>query len=694
MTPPTQQPERDMINLRNQLNEAQFAAATTINGPVLVIAGAGAGKTRVIEFRVLNLVQNNVNAEEILLLTFTRKAAHSMISRAAKHDVRCANVSGGTFHSFALRALREHGWRIGFQDSFVMLDEADSQEAIQLCMTRAGLFDHPEEKRLPKKDTVRAIISMAINKAMPISDILNQLYPHFSEFAPVIEIIQEHYTAYKIDRSYVDFDDLLVYLKLLLKNAEVRRHFAARHKYVMVDEYQDTNPLQADITYLLAQEHQNILVVGDDAQSIYGFRGGSHENILTFPDRFPDCRTITLAANYRSTKQVLDLANAVLANMEHKYTKNLFPAGNQSGEKPRLLGFRDAHEEAEWIGGQITRYHNDDIPFASQAVLVRSVHLSISLQVELNKRGIPYEVWGGRKFHETAHVKDLLVHLKVLVNRVDELAWHRLLRLIDGVGQKTAESLTARIIGCPSLELALASCFPKSQPQAKPLDAGLARLGQVLLAASVPGLAVGEQFGLILDYYEPLLKAKHDDWDVRKKDLETLRQIAMRYTAAGDFLADLALEPPERGVSSVGHQLGEEDILKLSTIHSAKGREWECVFFMGLMDGALPSSRSLGTTEEIEEERRLLYVGVTRAKKHLALTYSHVGSGEGASQFNKLSRFIDRPDVLNHLDRGERRNAPGLDDGITPADKSDLPPVMYDKRSLSAKVLSLIQRGR
>jgi len=320
-----------MLKLETQLNPSQYAAVTTLDGPIVVIAGAGSGKTRVIEYRVLYLVQNKINPNSILLLTFTRRAAKTMLDRAARHDPRCKNVEGGTFHSFAYKMLKRYAKIIGFPDSFSILDEGDAEEAIHRCCNMLGFF--AREKRFPKKDTLKGIISMSINKNISIGEVLKKEYPHFLEYSSDIETLRKQYIEYKINKNYLDYDDLLVYLRLLLENEDIRNRLSQKYQYIMVDEYQDTNTLQGDITYLLAERHRNVMVVGDDAQSIYGFRGASHENIMKFPKKFPECKIIKLEANYRSTQAILDVANSVLENMTNKYSKCLVSANKRRARK-------------------------------------------------------------------------------------------------------------------------------------------------------------------------------------------------------------------------------------------------------------------------------------------------------------------------------------------------------------------------
>lgn len=638
----------NVFRLGNQLNPSQYEAVTTLDGPIVVIAGAGSGKTRVIEYRVLYLVQNKINPNSILLLTFTRRAAKTMLDRASRHDPRCKNVDGGTFHSFAYKMLKRYAKLIGFPDSFSILDEGDAEEAIHKCCNILGFFSR--KKRFPRKDTLKKIISMSINKNISIGEVLKKEYPHFLGYSSDIENLRKKYTEYKINKNYLDYDDLLVYLRLLLENEDTRNHLSQKYQYIMVDEYQDTNTLQGDITYLLAEKHRNVMVVGDDAQSIYGFRGASHKNIMEFPKKFLECKIIKLEENYRSTQSILDIANSALENMTNKYSKCLVSANKKIGNRPQLQCFKDSYEEAEWVAGKIKKLHDEGILFNHQGVLYRSSYISIPLQAALSKRNIPYQVFGGLKFYETAHVKDLMSHLKVIVNPKDELAWNRVLMLIEGIGPKTAEKISEEITALSDLNEILERVFSKYNRKYKYSDE-LKRLEASLKSVYKQNMPVGEQFEIILEYYNPILKNKYDDWNIRLNDLETLKQIGARYDSLEELLADFAIEPPEKGIGRVDPSVPEEEKpLTLSTIHSAKGLEWESVFFIGLMDGVLPASFSLNTQEDIEEEHRLFYVGITRAKNHLFLSLHHEGNRGGINQFNKISRFVDAPNVLSKLE--------------------------------------------
>jgi ATP-dependent DNA helicase UvrD/PcrA len=670
-----------MSDIKSRLNPAQFQAVTTVDGPVLVIAGAGSGKTRVIEYRVLHMVREKIAPSSILLLTFTRKAAREMLARASKHDPRCRNVEGGTFHSFAFKLLKRYAKAIGFPSSFAVLDESDAEEAIHRCAARMGLYER--EKRFPRKDSLRAIISMSVNKNASIGEIIRKEYPHFTEDIRDIENLRMQYAKYKIDKNYLDYDDLLVFLNILLENTDIRERLSHKYRYIMVDEYQDTNKLQADIAFLLAEGHRNIMAVGDDAQSIYGFRGASHENIMQFPRRFPECTIIKLEENYRSSQAVLDVANAVLENMKNKYSKCLTSAKKETGQMPLLLFFKDAYEEAEWVAETVKKQLDEGLPLGHQCILFRAMYLSIQLQSELSRRNIPYETFGGLKFYETAHVKDILSHLKVVVNPKDELAWNRALMLIGRIGPRTAARLTDEFTGYGSLEEVLDSGFPK-YTSGRSYSEGLAGLESAFRAGGDEKMAVGERFEIMLKHYLPLLKDKYDDWHLRLNDLEALRQIAMRYASLEELLEDFAIEPPERGVWKVEPETKEEEKpLVLSTVHSAKGLEWDSVFIMGLIDGVLPVTFALDSEDDIEEEQRLFYVAVTRARNRLFLTLHHEGTRGGIAQFNKVSRFVDMPNVLAKLDvRGSSGRPLEKAHGGGPGESSRL----YDKAALLRKI--------
>ena len=626
-----------MIDLKKHLNASQFLAATTVDGPVLVIAGAGSGKTRVIEYRVLHLVQSGAEPASILLLTFTRNASRVMLSRASAHDPRCAMVEGGTFHSFAYKVLKRYAKALGFDSAFSILDESDAIDAVGKCSGDINISER--DRKFLKKGTIRNIISVSINKHRSIEEIIEKEYPHLAEYSEYIKNVKLKYVRYKMEKNYMDYDDMLVYLKKLLEDDGIRGQVASRYKYIMADEYQDTNKLQGDISYLLAKDHKNIMIVGDDAQSIYGFRGATHKNIMDFPVMFPGCAIIKLEENYRSTQPILDAANSVLSEMSSKYAKRLVSNLKHKGARPQMWFFNDAYEEAAWVVKKMDELKDTGIPFEKQCVLFRSSYISIALQAELNKRGISYQLMGGMKFYESAHVKDVVAHLKIISNPKDELSWHRALELIEGVGPKTSEKILKDIS---------AGRIARHEKGSK-YSNGVQRFKLLIEALSDKKAGVGDKFEAAFDYYSPILRSKFDDWNSRVNDLETLKRISYRYDSLEDLLSDFAIELP--GDHGKQHQPEHKKQLTLSTIHSAKGMEWDAVFLIGLIDGVFPVSFSLGDEDGIEEERRLFYVGLTRAKDHLFITFHQENNRGSMSQFNRISRFIDNSNIMSMLEQ-------------------------------------------
>lgn len=636
-----------MIDIKSQLNPFQFKAVTTIDRPVLVIAGAGSGKTRVIEYRVLHLIQKGANPQSVLLLTFTRKAARQMMERAGSHDPRCKLIDGGTYHSFAFKLLKKYASKIGLSNSFGILDQSDSVELVGKTVNQLDLYDL--RQRFPKKETVQSIISKSINKQVSIKYIVEREYPQFEELAEQLEQVKIKYIKEKISADYVDYDDLLVYLKMLLQENDLAHRLSTQYQYVMVDEYQDTNKLQGDISYLLSKNNNNIMAVGDDAQSIYGFRGATHANIMEFPLKFPNCEIIKLEQNYRSTQQILDLGNGVLGNMTKKYAKTLNSALGQNGARPQLLSFKNPYDEAEWIAQTIKKYRDNGVDFGKQAVLFRSAYISIPLQTELGHLGIPFQVYGGLKFYETAHIKDFLSFLKIFNNFKDELAWLRVLRLLDGVGPATATRVFSIVKNQNNLTSALNN-IEENFGNNYSFSNNLINLVNIFYACcSSLDQTPSALMPIIYQYYNKLGEKIYDEWKLREQDVQTVIEIGSRYNTITDLLSDLALEPPERGVEKVLSETEDEKPLTLSTIHSAKGLEWELVFVIGLIDGVFPSRFSLKYSDQLEEEQRLLYVAVTRPKKYLFLTMHHEGSGSGFYQFNRMSRFLEHPHILQSI---------------------------------------------
>jgi DNA helicase-2/ATP-dependent DNA helicase PcrA len=604
------------IDYEAELNPAQYEAVRHVDGPMLVVAGAGSGKTRTLVYRVARLVELGVEPRSILLLTFTRRAAESMLRRAAELvGPRCGRVSGGTFHSFANTVLRRFARDLGREPTFTILDRGDSEDVIQLLRTELRL--DRKDRRFPKKQTIAELFSTAVNRSMSLAALVEAASPHLAEHLEDLERLRRRYDEYKAARHLLDYDDLLLRLRDLLAD---RRDLAARlseeYRFVMVDEYQDTNRIQAEIVERLATSHRNVMAVGDDAQSIYSFRGADFRNIMDFPRIFPEARIVTLEQNYRSTQPILDLANAVISGARERYTK-ILRTEKPSGEPPLLVRAGTENEQSRFVVQRILELREEGVPLAEIAVLFRSSFHSFDLELELGRADIPFVKRGGFKFVESAHVKDVLAHLRVLENPNDSVSWIRLLCLIDGIGPKTAAEILQGIAG-PGLPFGRLEAFPGRPPW----NADLRRLGRLLddLASERP--SPREAFERILEYCQPLLvRAYPDDHPRRLRDLESLVAIASRYRNLQGMLSDFALEPPSDVADGALADEPDEGRLTLSTIHSAKGLEWDTVFLLWAAEGRFPSHFSQLDEDELEEERRLFYVAVTRAKRRLYLTY-------------------------------------------------------------------------
>ncbi len=612
-----------------ELNSAQLEAAKQKEGAILVIAGAGSGKTKTLTYRVARLIEDGVAPNNILLLTFTRKAAQEMLSRASIIlDSRCENVQGGTFHSFANMILRKYSPLLELSNNFTILDRADSEDIINHLR---GKVITKAEKRFPKKGTILDIYSKSINKVTPSSEVIERDYPQFSHATEKINEIAKLYTEYKRRNSLVDYDDLLLYLKTLLEvNEKVRNNLSNQYKYILVDEYQDTNKLQAQIIRLLASAHNNVMAVGDDSQSIYSFRGANFKNILEFPSLFPNTKIIKLEQNYRSSQNILNLANKVLDKAKEKYTKHLF-SEIESPIMPALVCAENGQTEAKFIAQRILELHEEeDLELKDIAVLMRSARMSFSLEIELAKRNIPYRKFGGLKFIETAHIKDVIAHLRVLINPDDAISYNRILLLIDGIGQQSANRLI------PILNSDNGELTKYTQRNDK-----LKKLLSTLSDNQNPSMRPAEAVKNIIEYYTPIMKDKFDDYTKRKKDLEHFEYLSEKYDRLEDFLSDIALEPPDSSVNDVEGET-KDDYLTLSTIHSAKGLEYKAVFIIGSVDGRFPSVYSFNYEEELEEELRLMYVAITRAKTHLTITYPiDMFDYSTGMVLSKPSRFLD-----------------------------------------------------
>ena len=598
------------INL-DDLNESQYQAVTQTEGPVLVIAGAGSGKTRTLVHRVAHLLDKGAAPESILLLTFTRKASQEMLWRAGQLlNESCSRVVGGTFHGIGNMLLRRYGSHIGFGSSFTIIDRADAEGIVNLLKSSLGLTGR--DKQFPSKRAIINIISGSINKSIGLEDLIYAHYSHLGEYVDDIIRLREEYQAFKYTNGLMDYDDLLVNWKRLLEErVEVREMISNRFSHIMVDEYQDTNLIQADIVRLTACTHDNVMVVGDDSQSIYSFRGADFYNIMRFPRVFPETCIVKLEENYRSSQPILSFTNDIIRNAQEKYTKTLFTRidGNR---KPRYYGARDERDEARFVVKKIRELRRDGVELSEIAVLFRSGFHSYKLELELNTAGYDFEKRGGLKLTESAHMKDVLAFMRVLVNPSDNLSWNRILLQLDKVGPKTARKITDLIAGADDPLAVLSAYKPGAAWKASFMK--LVALFRTLLESEQRPAGVYE---LIADYYQPLFVVLYaDDYPKRQKDLDQLKAIMASYDDLQSFIDDTALDPPE---SALQADSGDERLI-LSTIHSAKGLEFDAVFVIGLAEGRFPHGAA-GQGEQWEEERRLLYVAATRARKHLYLTY-------------------------------------------------------------------------
>jgi len=599
------------IDYHSELNESQYEAVIHTNGPILVIAGAGSGKTRTLIYRVARLVESGIDPKNILLLTFTRKTAQEMLNRASIIlDSRCENIAGGTFHSFANIILRKYSGALGLKNSFTILDRSDSEDAINLI--RAKYVD-TKGKRFPKKSTITDIYSKAVNKNIPAGEIIEKEYSQFIKCTNEIIEICQNYSDYKRQNSLLDYDDLLLYLKILLTSDEkIRRKLSETYKYIMIDEYQDTNTIQSDIIKLLAYTHSNVMAVGDDSQSIYSFRGANFKNIMNFPELFEGTKIIKLEQNYRSSQEILNVANEIIKHAQEKFTKNLFT--DKNGDKPAIIAAPDQQVESELISQRILELVEEGISLKDIAVLARSSRTTYNLEIELNKKNIPFKKFGGYKFIETAHIKDIISHLRVIVNRDDQISWSRILLLINGIGNVASSKIVPLLSSSENSHIELLPVGSKSRDK-------LGNLINLIESLRNGNYTPAEATEEIIQYYYPILSDKYDDFTRRMKDLEHFKYLAENYRSFESFLSDLALEPPNTSLSEVEKGANKDEFLTLSTIHSAKGLEWQAVFIAGVVEGRFPSVYSYNSIEDMEEERRLMYVAATRAKNYLYITY-------------------------------------------------------------------------
>lgn len=662
------------IDYARELNEQQCAAVTAPPGPALVIAGAGSGKTRTLTYRVAYLLEQGIPPDRILLLTFTNKAAGEMMRRVTDLlGQELATLWGGTFHSIGNRVLRQHARLLGYERDFTIMDREDARNLIGTCVAEAEI--DVKATRFPKPEVLGNIFSLALNKQKSVAEILGTEYGYFDTLAPQIEDVGRRYVARKLATNAMDFDDLLLlWLKLLQDHADVREHFQRRFQFILVDEYQDTNKLQSDLIDLLAEHHKNVMVVGDDAQSIYAWRGANFQNILKFPDRYPGTKIYKIETNYRSTPEILTVANAAIAANVAQFAKELAPA-RKTGMKPVLVACQDALQQAAFVAQRALQLRDEGIALNHMAVLYRSHFHALELQLELTRRNIPFSITSGIRFFEQAHIKDVTAYLKLVTNPRDELAFKRLVQLLPGVGGKGAGKLWqsfSRQIGDGRLETgetplntppqlpsgnshllakALQGCIKAVPKKATLAWAQFATTVSQLEAPDVRKSA-SKMIPMVIEAgYDDFLKENFANYRTRLDDLKQLAIFAQQFQSVDEFLTQMALLTNVEAEDDQQPANRDDEKIRLSTIHQAKGLEFDVVFSIMLCDGLFPSARSSETDEGLEEERRLFYVTVTRAKNELYLCYPLIraGYGDSGATMQQPSRFLDEI-PKEHLD--------------------------------------------
>lgn len=630
------------LDLEGELNSAQREAVLCGGGPVLIIAGAGSGKTRTLTYRAAHLIASGLDPRELLLCTFTNRAAREMVERVQELlGVDLKPLWGGTFHHVANLALRRWARCVGLEQNYSILDQEDARELMASCLGEEG--SALKQRRYPQPRVLLHLWSMALNRQTTIAETLRVEAPRFYELAEDIVRIGERYQQRKLQLGLVDYDDLLVHFRALLADhPEPAAELAERFHHVLVDEYQDTNRLQGEIVDLCAARHGNLTVVGDDAQSIYGFRGAHYANIIGFPERYPTARVFKLERNYRSVPEILALANRSIRNNLHQFPKQL-EATRSPGMQPVLLPLADVYQQAELVAQRVLELHQEeDIPLAQMAVLYRAHAHGVELQVELSQRKIPYAVRSGLRFFEQAHIKDVVAYLRVVHNPGDALAWQRVLKTWSGVGRKSAEQVLGQALdsGRPkrAAELLGSSALAERLPgSARPAVGRLAELFTTLEAEA----PLSQLIKQVLDgHYRGYAEANYPNAATRVEDLLQLADYAQRYESLERFLSELALVAGF-SAEAIGDGEAPDEHLTLSTIHQAKGLEWRVVFLLGLAEGRFPAPLAVRTRREEEEERRLFYVAVTRAKDQLYLCYPRFEETDHHRRLLRLSRFVD-----------------------------------------------------
>lgn len=643
------------IDYAKELNQEQLDVVLHGDGPCLILAGAGSGKTRTLTYRVAYLLEQGVDPASVLLLTFTNKASREMLGRVTSLlGADAARIWGGTFHSVGSRILRAFAEHLGYGSNFSILDSEDASDLIKAVMKEMQI--DTKARRFPSASVVQDILSYARNTQTPMDGVLSVRYPNFSGFQSDLEDISRQYQARKKTANVMDFDDLLSNLAMILEDPALGTSISDRFRYVLVDEFQDTNALQARIVKGFARIHKNICVVGDDAQSIYAFRGADVQNILTFPDQWPGAKIFKLVVNYRSTPQILELANESLSHNRDQFQKEL-QAVCDNGDKPKLVACASAAQQAQYIAEQVLALRTDGLALRDIAVLFRSSSHSQALEFELIKRDIPYEYRGGQKFFERAHIKDVVSFLRIVQNPKDEVAWLRVLGLQQGIGATTAAAVASKVRGLESFDQILETANVQALPARA--RAGwtdfLAIAGKIREHGDEPSGAIR---AVCDSNYRDYLEREYPNWRDRLEDLEQLALFAEAYDEAAKFLADIALyDEVVAKREQAGNASRDNERMVLSTIHQAKGLEWDAVFIIHLADGSFPSHRALGEEGGMEEERRLFYVAVTRARRQLFLTYP-MTAGYETLMFNQPSTFLEEvsPRLFERVELRESRS--------------------------------------
>jgi DNA helicase-2/ATP-dependent DNA helicase PcrA len=640
------------IDYAAELNEQQLAAVTAPPGPLLIIAGAGSGKTRTVTYRVAYLLENGIDPRHILLLTFTNKAARQMLDRVATLlPIDASGIWGGTFHSVGNRILRRHGSALGYSSGFTIMDREDQKDLINTVVASAGI--DPKEIRFPKGDVLAEIFSFVVNTETPLEQLLAEKFAYFLPLLDKIQDVHARYEQKKKATNSLDFDDLLEKtLSMLQQHEGIAGFYRRQFQFILVDEYQDTNRIQADFIDLLARDHRNVMVVGDDAQSIYSWRGANFQNILQFPKRYPDAQVFKIEMNYRSVPELLEVANAAIAANVDQFHKNLQATRESLGAKPALVALNDGSEQAQFVAQRILELRDEDVDLTDIAVLYRAHYHALELQLELSRRGIPYQITSGIRFFEQAHIKDVVSFIRFVANPRDEVAFKRMVKLLPGIGNRSAENLWSgweksldaqgeiSAWSEPLLPMSVSAKSKKHWTQ-------LAHTLDEIAPAGRPNPPAEMITSVVEAIYDDYAKVNFTNYELRREDLDQLAVFARQFKDVHEFLAQLALISNVE-TEAAPAQPADKEAVNLSTVHQAKGLEFHTVFVIWLSDGMFPSSRSLDTRESLEEERRLFYVAITRARDELYLTYPQMRlSGGYGDIFQRPSRFLK--EIPDHL---------------------------------------------